>query len=448
MVRIIIFGGFILAFILRSDLVLIVSSILYCSLYLIKDFWPLRINRLDISSVYPIGLLLNSVSHLIAIISNPEDVKYYLLLYKQEFLFEGLAIFHIGSVIIMETMRMLINDSGALILVERMRFRYNWNYMMLGSIGLFFVTNLTPIGSLGSIETAAKLLLFGTIMYLSIYVHYNNERGRITLLILYVGFLSFWALRYSYLRYEILLPWFAYFLGEGIARKRFTKFSNQSKIVIVILAISIPPIFTFLGKERSSLIGNSDKVGIVLKGARQAESLEGGETIMSRLSYINQLTHLVNLTEKNGFYDGESLAYFKFVFIPRILWSEKPLVMQGQWFGLETGLAYKLKSGRANSSINMTVPGEFYLNFGWWGVLIGCFIFGAILSFIWNTIRGNDFFSLAFQFYLLFVSMAGLGADLQVIVTIMAYFLIYKAYDLTKVRDSLPLVKNGSRYHL
>lgn len=440
MVKVIIFTGFIFSYFLRSELGLLVFSILYCFFYLVKDFWPLRINRLDISSVFPIGLLLNSISHLIAITSNPADVKYYLLLYKSQYLFEGLAIFHIGSVVIMETMRFLIKDKGLLNLSARKHLIYGWSFMVLISIGLFFITKFTPLGTLGSIGTATKLLLFGSIMYLSVFAHISNSAGKINTLIFYVGFLSLWALMYSYLRYEILLPWMAYFLGEGIARKSLLRFSNQSKVVIIVLAVSIPPIFTFLGKERATLRNDSSKVGIVLQGAQQSEELEGGETIMSRLSYINQLTNLVNLTKKNGLYRGETLEYYKFVLIPRIIWPDKPLIMQGQWFALETGLAYKLKSGRANSSINMTVPGEFYLNYGWMGVFVGCVIFGAFLAFIWNGIQGSNLLAWTFQFYLLFGGMAGLGADLQVVITILAYYVIYKLYTILRLEKPLAVV--------
>ncbi|MEZ5050579.1 MAG: hypothetical protein R2766_13115 [Saprospiraceae bacterium] len=387
--------------------------------------------RLDISSVYPVGLLLNTISHIIAVTSADSFIiRNYLLLYIPENLFIGLAIFHIGSVVIMETLRFRVKAQRFTPVEIWNLLRYRWTEIFIISLVLFFVTNFTSLGSLGSLGSILSLLSLGSVLYLSVYAHFYNDSTRINLLILYVIFLSVWAMRYSYLRYEIMLPWISYFLGEAIARKSFAKFCSQSKLIIVVLLITVPPLFTYLGQNRTEISGRSDKLTLIIRGVQKSGDLEKGQTIMSRLSYINQLTHVVRLTRENGFYNGETLKYFSYAFVPRFLWVAKPTIQQGQWFALETGLALKLKSGKANNSINMTVPGELYLNFGWPGVIIGCWLFGLFIAFIWQSIQGNNFPSWGLQFYLLFGSLAGLGADLQVIVTLLAYFLLYKSFVL------------------
>lgn len=385
--------------------------------------------RLDISSVYPIGLLLNTISHIIAITSvDSFIVRNYLLLYIPENLFTGLAIFHIGSIVIMETLRFRIKAQRFTPLEIWNLLRYRWTEIFVISLLLFFITNFTSLGSLGSLGSILSLLSLGSVLYLSVYAHFHDDSKRINLLILYVIFLSVWATRYSYLRYEIMLPWISYFIGEAIARKSLVRFCIQSKLIIAALLITVPPLFTYLGQNRTEISGRADKLSLIAKGVQKSADLEKGQTIMSRLSYINQLTHVVRLTKKNGFYNGETLRYFSYAFIPRFLWADKPTIQQGQWFALETGLALKLKSGKANNSINMTVPGELYLNFGWLGVIIGSWLFGLFIVFIWQSIQGNNFPSWGLQFYLLFGSLAGLGADLQVIVTLLAYYLLYKGY--------------------
>jgi len=425
---------------MQSELVLLVSMAAYCIYYLKLDFWPLQINRLDISSVYSIGLLLNTISHIIAITStDPFIIKNYLLRYIPEHLFIGMLVFNVGSVVIMETFRYylkpgLFTRSEILSLLGP-----KWSTVLLVGFFFFFINNFTSVGSLGTLGTILGLVVFGAVFYLSTYAHFYNDHFKINSLLIFVIFLSFWALWFSYLRYEIILPWISYFFGEAIARKRFMAFTLQSKVIIVCLLIIAPPVFTYLGENRAEISGRSDKISLIVKGVQEEQDLDRGQTIMSRLSYINQLTHVVGLVKKNDFYEGETLYYLGFVFIPRFLWPEKPTIQQGQWFALETGLAYQLK-GKVNNSINMTVPGEFYLNFGWSGVIIGCFLFGLFIVFVWNGIQGNNLPSWGLQFFLLFSSMAGLGADLQAVVTLLSYFLIYKVYVLLTGSDK-PLVQ-------
>lgn len=415
----------------QSEILLLLTSIAYCVFYMKRDFWPFQVNRLDISSVYSIGLLLNTISHLIAITStDPDVIRNYLLLYVPKHLFTGLAVFHIGSIVIMETFRYTIPigkfDNQE---IRRMLQKLRWDVVLISTAIFFLLDKFTTLGGLGSVGTIVRLFVMGSILYLSVYAHFTNEHKKIYLVLLVVSFVSLWALLFSYLRFEIVLPWVSYFLGEAIARKRLRDFTIQSKAMLVILLIIAPPVFTYLGDKRAEISGRSDKLSLIISGVRDDEQeLERGQTIMARLSYINQLTHVIDLTTEKGFYNGRTLEYFGYVFIPRFLWSEKPTIQQGQWFALESGLAFQLKNGKVNNSINMTVPGEFYLNFGWLGVVVGCMLFALFISFIWRGIQGQNLLSLSLQFYLLFGSMAGLGADLQIVVTLFAYYLIYRAY--------------------
>jgi len=386
---------------------------------------------LDIASIFPLGLLLNTISHIIAVTStDPVVLKNYLLLYVPENLFEGLAIFHIGSIVISEVFRYGIQPKKfeRADVVSLLR-RSTWATMLLSAIVFFGLSKFTAIGRLGSIGTIFDLFILGAVLYLSVYAHFYNEQTKINILFCFVIFLTLWAIRFAYLRFEIILPWVSYFLGEAIARKRLRNFALQSKLTMIALIFFLPPVFGYLGKKRADIAGRPDKISLVISGVQNKQQYENDQTIMARLSYINQLTNVVQLTRKKGFYEGKTLEYFTFAFIPRFLWPDKPTIQQGQWFAIESGLALRLKGGKANNSINMTVPGEFYLNFGWMGVILGCMLFALFVASIWNGIQGKNLPALALQFFILFNGMAGLGADLQIVVTLLAYFLIYKAYE-------------------
>ena len=68
---------------------------------------------------------------------------------------------------------------------------------------------------------------------------------------------------------------------------------------------------------------------------------------------------------------GESFLMFLVAPIPRVLWPEKPNVRIGPYVAQEI-LDFRNRSGAPPSGI-----GEFYINFGWLGVLVGMFMLGC-----------------------------------------------------------------------
>jgi len=111
-----------------------------------------------------------------------------------------------------------------------------------------------------------------------------------------------------------------------------------------------------------------------------------------------------------------------------VLWPDKPLIQIGAWFALEIGIGSKTSLGTANNSINMTVAGELYLDFGWIGVILGSLLFGAFLAILWNSTR---FYSSVYNItgtifggYLIILA-TGSYADLQVLVTLLSTYLIF-----------------------
>jgi hypothetical protein len=87
-------------------------------------------------------------------------------------------------------------------------------------------------------------------------------------------------------------------------------------------------------------------------------------------------------------------------------------------------------NGMAGNSINMTVPGELYLDFGWIIVIIGSLLTGAFFCLLWNS---TQFYSsqynltgIIFGGYMLILSLGGFAADLQIIITLISmYFTLF-----------------------
>src|SRR6185437_5678481 len=95
-------------------------------------------------------------------------------------------------------------------------------------------------------------------------------------------------------------------------------------------------------------------------------------------------------------------------------------------------LAYIRPNGQISNSINMTIPGELYLNFGWTGVFVGLTFLGFFIAVFWRTTefwtRPRNVLGTAFAFYLMWPWIGfSLGGDLQILVTIVAVYLLLVA---------------------
>jgi hypothetical protein len=93
----------------------------------------------------------------------------------------------------------------------------------------------------------------------------------------------------------------------------------------------------------------------------------------------------------------------------------------------------------------MTVQGELYLNFSWLGVVFGSLLFGAFLGLLWRATlfweHRENVVGSAFGFYLFWVA-AGLSADLQIVVTLVALYMIFVAIGV--VLNLMPHSRRGT----
>jgi hypothetical protein len=416
--------GLVFGYFYQYHLVQIVSLFFYSVFILIEDFKGGVLRRLDISTSFAFLLMLTSISHFGALSLWFDTGLTWANYLKKDFLADGLFVFSIGSLVTMEAMRRAIAYSSEYQIDYRKRSFFVT--VFVASVLLFVARHFRLLPSLGTITSFIELLINGSVFLLSYMAHKENGRTRILSVVIYVISLSFYAIQFSYLRMEIIIPWLAYFMGEIIARKRLLDLHLISKVIFTAGLLIFPVIFTYLGKNRERLRGSGEKLQLVLKQGTKFIDEGEGETLLSRMNVLGQMSNVVDLTNRKGFYEGYTLRYYSFVFIPRFIWPDKPILDGGQWFAVEIGRSYYLPNGRAANSVNMTIPGEMFLNFGWIGLITGCFLFGYFIAFIWNSVRSNDLFSWAFRFYLLFLGMFSLGSDLMIIPQLVAYWLIYK----------------------
>ncbi len=163
------------------------------------------------------------------------------------------------------------------------------------------------------------------------------------------------------------------------------------------VAVGFAVLFQPLGTVRGSVYGveRLEAIGGARTDVEERDAgsgaIDSAVALAARLSTHNQLSQVIRVTEEKGFVDGETLQYVVVAVIPRALWPSKPLVTPGQYFAREVGRGTETASGGFSNAINMTVPGELYLNFGWYAVVPGLALLGFVFALLHRAaVHGAD----------------------------------------------------------
>jgi|GEM_PF-729819 len=307
-------------------------------------------------------------------------------------------------------------------------------FIVILAISIFGVQLKHVTASWGSLQ---KLLLLPSVMGVLVYSRLaSRQRSQkyfwYALSIAFVNTLV--AIETSYLRAELILPTFIFFLGYFSGQSSVRSFFSLKIVPFLIVFFFFSKMFSALGHYRSNyavafqsvFVGddNEEQDDDNIRDLQQEKTNGLGE----RLAVIAQLTKVVYLTEKNGFYEGATSAPLLTSLVPRVFWPDKPKIMLGQWFALEAGIAFKNDAGAINNSVNMTIPGELYMDFGFAGVVIGCLIFGMIMALFWNStgFYGSEYNLIGqiFGGFMLATSLYAISVDLQISITIIANYLV------------------------
>jgi len=275
-----------------------------------------------------------------------------------------------------------------------------------------------------SLQIFNLLNTFGILFFARLWGKEDNKTFASYAIILLV-LETYIALATSYLRSEVIFPmvclFIGYFIGKGKVRYVFSYRVAPFVFVGVIYATA----FSAMELQRSNFLGffldkkveNPNQVKVDKKDA-----------LLIRSANLAQMTNVINLVHENGFYNGTASYPLLVAVIPRVLWPEKPKIQLGAWFALEIGQA-NIVGDRVNNSINMTVMGEMYLDFGWPGVILGSLLLGALVAMLWNSTHFyGSVYNLngsVFGGYILLILLIGLAADLQIVITFFSYYLSF-----------------------
>jgi hypothetical protein len=96
---------------------------------------------------------------------------------------------------------------------------------------------------------------------------------------------------------------------------------------------------------------------------------------VGRMDCIGAASVLIRDTPSRvDFQNGRTIWLFFYAFVPRAIWKDKPIISIGQFFTDEYGSGPEIQSGTAPSQL-----GEFFINFGYAGIVGGMLLYGILL---------------------------------------------------------------------
>jgi hypothetical protein len=279
-------------------------------------------------------------------------------------------------------------------------------------------------GSLFNWIPLASILYISRIAYLQENATYRMYAIVLMVLSILLSFL------FATLRMEMIMPILAYFLGAFLAKPKISFFLSPRFAPFYIGGVFFIVFFIAFGAIRGSTRGVERFTAITeAKQGIEEQELEEKRGGFQRAADLCQITNVVDLTKGNVYTTGETVPILLVSLIPRVFWPAKPKIALGVWFALKIGKAYPTEDGWYNMSINMTSPGHLFLEFGIWGLVLGMLLVGMFYKLMWlacdrmgsetnylGTLYGSSLLIITFNF--------GSGADLQIVISNLAIFLI------------------------
>jgi hypothetical protein len=123
---------------------------------------------------------------------------------------------------------------------------------------------------------------------------------------------------------------------------------------------------------------------------RQVATDDVRSNLMERLNHLVLAAHVTNTTpDEIPYWYGETLTSAGYVFIPRVLWPDKPSLTFGVQFGHRYGM---LDVSNTSTTVNLTWVTELYANFGYFGVIVGMALIGVAFALMerWFATPGTS----------------------------------------------------------
>lgn len=209
------------------------------------------------------------------------------------------------------------------------------------------------------------------------YLYKNNDRRyKVWQIISWMVFaVEFSFGFFSLSKFSAIIPIIVYLIVKQFVYKR--SFLRVVIAGLVVLFVLIPTMNFY--KSRINFYSYD-----VSKGKIYEVKDKGQFIIDSSIGRVNQSKIIFNVFEKTDrFLYGKSLLNF-FISLgpPRFIWKDKPIINAGgNDFGREYGI---INPDNYQTTVGPTIVGDWYMNFGVWGIIFGMLFFGFLYRFIFD----------------------------------------------------------------
>jgi len=262
----------------------------------------------------------------------------------------------------------------------------------LGNIGIYIYLGifLILINKKIDIQFGEKLLFYIILTYESLQRFFDGLMSAFALLLLFMAIIDYYStkkIKRIFIFVIIFLLFFLYFNP--------VKFEFRNAVWYADRSYSIYERFELINDMR-----NEKSTGNFAKS--KDLDIEEKNSFFWRYSY--QASALSLVLEKTPsvipFWGGESYSIIS-KFVPRIFWPNKPKENMGYDFGVRYGVMDELNF---NTSMNLPILAEMYMNYGFFGIIFGMFVLAFIYVLLNNYLNNlhlsdaNRVFSVAMLF--------------------------------------------------
>ena len=286
-------------------------------------------------------------------------------------------------------LQILNNKVAVLVLLASSILCNIWS-VQYGYFGLLSVDTPTGNTSAAILFAIAQFVLY---IYINSWIRYlgDDKRQQFWLILaLFTGLILITIGLFSISKGGMLVPFIAFAIVYSLILKRYPLLAFSAAFLIFnyvalpLISYLRSIIFNHTSRDNLTLfiIESIFSLEWISKGA---SDIDAGESIGRGL--LNNLSQVIyQISSDHAFLNGQTLINGFYALLPSFIFPEKPINSTNwvaQFFGA-------VETWDFTTNLAFTVIGEFYMNFGIPGVVLGMIFFGFLASFIDLFITGKS----------------------------------------------------------
>ncbi len=295
-------------------------------------------------------------------------------------LLNSIAISTVSVAIILTTVALPVRQKAVAASYDRATTKWvMWLFLIVGGIVKYLFSLPYALRMLewtlpGVIQHLSSLLE-ATIILLFVIIHRGEKKYRWLLYALIISEFVTGLMMFN--KMDVALTVIAIVLGLYLCRPSLKLLVGSGIALMIIYVLILSPFVSF-ARIAVRVGGATDlqQLGAAVEQYRETDredlagALPGVQGWWTRLSYANTQTFAMQAYDSGV--AGETLALLPWVFVPRAVYSDKPILLMGQDFD------ERITGKRHDTSTGVGVFAEAYWNGGWAAVVGVCLYLGAL----------------------------------------------------------------------